>query len=274
MNWVPFHHPDWSLPVVRRKVAEEWIDLMSDVGELLASGGRSIIWKSTYPNRSAYNNAMYRLKTAGLVVRSDRSGRLPVLTLTEEGRRRLPVYYRPEREWNSTWNGIWYVLMFDVPEKERYYRDSLRRFLKRLRMGCLQKSVWVTPRDIRPECSDLEKTANVNAVSYLLESRTVLHRETAELVRDAWDFKHLQELHERYLQTYTDNLQLLAELHCKSDDVMALLYQEAEAYVQCMRPDPLLPGKLLPKGYLGKKVFCLHQSLRKSVAKALLSNPS
>lgn len=179
MQWESFHHPDWSLPVVRRRAAEEWLDLLSDVGELLATGGRSLIWKSSYPNRTAYNNAMYRLRGAGLAVNAQSAGKLPVLKLTEEGRKCLPLYYRPESQWNSKWNGIWYMLVFDVPEKERRYRDSLRRFLKRLRMGCLQKSVWITPRDIRPEYNDLEKVANVYSVSYLLESRTVLHRETS-----------------------------------------------------------------------------------------------
>lgn len=269
MTWASFHHPDWSLPVVRRRAGEEWIDLLADVGEILASGGRSLTWNSSYPNRRAYNNAMYRLKKAGLVVRSEMPGKLPVLRLTEEGRNHRPVYYRPDQEWNSKWSGIWYMLIFDVPEQERYYRDSLRRFLKRLRMGWLQKSVWITPRDIRPEYSDLEKAANVQAVSYLLESRTVLHRETAELVTDAWDFNWLQELQQRYLDVYKENLHAIRGVRDEAEDIMSLLYQEAEAYIQCMRLDPLLPNELLPKGYLGKEVFSLHTKIRKSMALAL-----
>ena len=273
MQWVSFHHPDWSLPVIRRRATEEWLDLLSDVGEILASGGRSLIWKSSYSNRTAYNNAMYRLRESGLAATARSAGKLPALRLTEEGRKHLPVYYRPDLQWNSTWNGIWYMLIFDVPEKERSYRDSLRRFLKRLRMGCLQKSVWITPRDIRPEYSDLEKAANIHAVSYLLESRTVLHRETAELVRDAWDFDRLHQLHERYIDVYEENLHRLKLVTFDSDEVMRLLYEEAEAYMQCMQLDPLLPDKLLPKEYLGRHVYALHAKIRKSIAVTLLNNP-
>ncbi len=269
MNWKSFHHPDWSLPVVRRKASEEWLDILSGVVDTMATQGRSVFWGHTYPNETAYYNSMARLKKAGLVVRSDHDGKLPHLKLTEAGQNKLPVYHRPEKRWNTRWNGIWYTLIFDVPETERHYRDTLRGFLKRMHMGCLQKSVWITPRDIRPEYDDLERAASVNAVSYLLESRTVLHQETQELVLDAWDFDKLHELQSRYLAVYSNNLQRLKEEASDEEALMALLYQEAEAYIQCMRPDPLLPAELLPKEYLGRKVFDLHNTLRQSIACAL-----
>lgn len=276
MDWKTFHHPDWSLPVVKRRISEEWIDLMKDVGETLATNGQSLIWNKSYPSRTAYYAAMSRLRKAGLVVRSDETGKLPYLRLTEQGRKRLPDYHHPEAFWNTRWNGIWYMLIFDVPEKERHYRDTLRGFLKRLRMGCLQKSVWVTPRDIRPAYDDLEQAANVHAISYLLETRTVLHRETREIVENSWNFDRLQELHERYISIFRKNLQLLEELDHDRDALMNLLYAEAEAYIQCMRPDPLLPNELLPKKYLGKKVFKLHKEVRTHIAHSLMnltSNP-
>lgn len=269
MDWEKFHHPDWSLPVVKRRLSEEWIDLLSGVGDVLASNGRSLAWNKTYPSPAAYYSAMSRLRKVGLVVRHDDGGNLPHLKLTPLGRARLPAYHRPGKFWDSRWNGIWYTLIFDVPETERHYRDTLRGFLKRMHMGCLQKSVWITPRDIRPEYADLERAASVNTVSYLLESRTVLQQETQELVLDAWDFAKLHELQSRYIAVYSNNLQQLKKEAFDEDALMSLLYQEAEAYIQCMRPDPLLPAELLPQEYLGRKVFALHNTLRQSIACAL-----
>jgi len=270
MDWKSFHHPDWSLPVVKRRLSEEWIDVMKDVGEVLATNGRSLAWNKSYPSQTAYKMAMSRLRKAGLLVRHHDDGKLPTLTLTPQAHERLPAYHRPDALWDTRWSGIWYMLIFDVPEKERHYRDTLRGFLKQLRMGCLQRSVWVTPRDIRPDYDDLEQAANVHAISYLLESRTVLHRETSEVVENAWNFAHLQELHERYLLVFGENLQLLEELNYDGDALMDLLYAEAEAYIQCMRPDPLLPDELLPRGYQGKNVFQLHQRIREIIAQSLL----
>lgn len=269
MEWESFHHPDWSLPVIRRRAQEEWLDLLSDLGELVATSGRSRLWKHTYPNLRAYHNSMSRLRKSGLVVHADRTGKLPYLKLTEQGHEFLPAYYDPEKFWNTKWNGIWYMLIFDVPEKERHYRDTLRKFLKQMRMGCLQKSVWITPRDIRPEYDDLEQAANVHAISYLLESRTVLNRDVAEMVDNTWHFDPLQKLHERYLSVYDKNIQRLEKLDHDQDALLILLRQESEAYLQCMRPDPLLPNELLPKEYQGKQVHKLHKTIRKIIGQHL-----
>lgn len=265
MDWMNFHHPDWSLPVVRRRAQEEWLDLMSDLGDLVSSGGRSYLWEHTYPNLRAYHNAMSRLRKAGLMVHHHDDGNLPHLKLTQQGEEFLPDYLFPEKLWDTRWNQIWYTLIFDVPEKQRHYRDTLRGFLKRLRMGCLQRSVWITPRDIRPEYDDLEKAANLHAVSFLLESRTVLHHEAAEMVQDAWNFDRLQELHERYLSVFSSNLHRLEETDHDSPALMILLRKEAEAYIQCMRTDPLLPNELHPEGYLGKEVYRMHKEMRSAV---------
>ena len=76
MDWETFHHPDWSLPVVKRRLSEEWIDLLSGVGDVLASNGRSLAWNKTYPSQAAYYSVMSRLRKVGLVVRHDDEGNL------------------------------------------------------------------------------------------------------------------------------------------------------------------------------------------------------
>lgn len=269
MKWKPFHHPDWSLPVVRRRAGEEWIDILAGIGEILATRGRSVMWNKTYPTERAYQASISRLRKTGLLVQPDAKATLPRLVLTESAKHRLPAFQRPDMFWNTKWNGIWYTLIFDIPEAERAYRDTLRRHLRRMRMGCLQKSVWITPRDIRPEYADLEKSAAIGTISYLLESRTVLHLDQQEIVMNAWDFKRLNELQFRYLEVFGENLSLLDRPSHLEEDLMALLYQESEAYIQTMRLDPLLPAPLLPDDYLGRKVWQLRNQLRSTVAALL-----
>ncbi|MDZ8118344.1 PaaX family transcriptional regulator C-terminal domain-containing protein [Pontiella agarivorans] len=269
MKWKSFHHPDWSLPVVRRRVQEEWMDLLQDLAELLRTAGRSHLWQHTYPNLRSYHNSMSRLRKAGLIVKNTETAQLPRLELTDLGKEYLPVYHQPEKLWNTSWNGIWYMLIFDVPEAERHYRDNLRAFLKRMRMGGLQKSVWITPRDIRPEYDDLKRAANLDAVSYLLESRTVLHHEAREIVDTSWNWEWINKLQNRYLSVYRHNLKLLEHIDHDADALLILLKEDSEAYIQCMHLDPLLPNELLPTNYLGIDVHALHKTLRKKVAHQL-----
>ncbi|VGO14464.1 hypothetical protein PDESU_03026 [Pontiella desulfatans] len=137
MKWATFHHPDFSLPVMRRKAGEELVSLIGGSAAIILSRGASEVYGHCYPNRKAYYASLARLRERGLVVQSRTDGSMPGLRLTDAGRDRLPPYYDPQRFWNRKWNKWWYVLMFDVPEKDRAYRDELRRFLKKERLGCL-----------------------------------------------------------------------------------------------------------------------------------------
>lgn len=269
MNWEAFHHPDLCLPILQRRATEEWLDILAGVGEILLTRGRSVIWNKTCPTDMAYRTALSRLRNNGLLVKSSPTDILPKLILTEKAHEQRPPFQQPHKFWDTKWNKIWYTIIFDVPESERHYRDSLRRLLKRMRMGCLQRSVWITPRDIRPEYADLEKSAAIGTVSYLLESRTVLHLDQQEMVQNAWDFDRLNKLHTRYLDVFEKNLTRLQRPDHSEEELMALLYQESEAYMQAMRPDPLLPNCLLPKNYLGKQVLELRNRLRTHIAHQL-----
>ena len=55
------------------------------------------------------------------------------------------LMYRPKKR---KWDGRWRMIIFDVPEKKRRYRDYLRQMLKTLGFKELQKSTWVTPYPI------------------------------------------------------------------------------------------------------------------------------
>ena len=235
----------------------------------MATQGRSLTWSHTFPTDQAYRTAISRMRKNGLLIKVYPKDALPRLILTDSAKDTLPAYQRPEKFWNTKWNGIWYTLIFDVPEKERIYRDTLRRILRKMRMGCLQRSVWITPQDIRPEYTDLEKTAAIGTVAYLLESRTVLHLDQQEMVQNAWNFDRLHQLQSRYINVFTDNLKQLEKPIHSETELMDLLHQESDAYIQAMQFDPLLPKTLHPSNYLGPKVWSLRNQLRTKMIQIL-----
>ncbi|MCF7847733.1 MAG: hypothetical protein K9M45_02695 [Kiritimatiellales bacterium] len=266
MDWKPLHHPDFSLPVIRRKASDNLLDLLYGTSDILLSRGRSVIFNHCYPNNRAYSSAVYRLEKAGLIAKRKTDGSLPSLTLSKKGETRFSGINRPEKYWNANWIGIWYVLMFDVPETNRAYRDSLRGFLKRHRMGCLQKSVWVTPRDIRPEYQDLNEAAAVDDVAFLFEAKTVLGRGSLAVAKEAWDFGKLNSIQSQYLKVTRENLKLLNSTSASQEELIEFFRLENTAYTQAMFHDPLLPSKLHPPAYLGRDVFSLHQCIRTRIA--------
>ena len=269
MKWEAFHHPDLSLPVVRRKAGDELITLLAGTANLILSRGASDLYGNCYPNERAFQASISRLQKKGLIVTPHTDGTLPHLKLTPEGEARLPPYYAPHHYWSKKWNQWWYVLMFDVPEKERHYRNMLRSFLKMLRFGCLQKSVWVSPWDVRPEYDDLDRAAAVDSIAFLFEARTVLGHGNQTVVQEAWNFERLNEIQSRYLTFADKNSDRL--LHGKFSDaeLLQLLRIDNSAFTQAMSTDPLLPAELHPKNYLGSDVFTLHQSLTRQIADRL-----
>ena len=268
MKWQKFHHPDLCLTVIRRRITEEALNLIAETAITLVSRGRNL-WQPYYPTCSAYHSAMHRLRKTGLIAYRRTGGKTPVLRLTAEGESRILPACRRRPPWPSSWNGIWYLLIYDVPEKERAYRDVLRSFLRKQRMGCLQKSAWITPLDIRPEYDDLSRAGAVDDFSFLWETRTVLGRDSQDIVETAWRMSRLHEYQRHYLEIFGQNLKQVEVGNPSSDDLCALVRDEYQAYLTMMDADPFLPRPLWPTDYLGEKAWNFHRKFLGSISARL-----
>lgn len=110
----------------------------------------------TPKNKYRFNNqaktALSRLAARGYVVFIQRRGKR-YARITEAGRQvlmmeeqKLAHAKKPKR-----WDRRWRAVIFDIPERRRKTRDSLRSMMQRLNFYRLQDSVWVYPY----ECEDL-----------------------------------------------------------------------------------------------------------------------
>lgn len=269
MKWMEFHHPDISMPVVRRKLALELMEMMEFSALFMTRGGWAVLNKACYPDKKAYRNATYRLRKAGLVVhRKEGSADIPQLELTPPAKERFPAYFNPEAQWNRKWNKIWYMLIYDVPEKDRAYRDVLRRFLKRERLGCLQQSVWVTPRDIRPDFDDLVRGAAVDSFAFLFESHTVLGLPASRVAEQAWKLDRLYDSQRRFCDVAEENLNRL-ENGADPEELAVLMRLTLQGFHSAFIEDPLLPSSLLPRDYQGKRAWVLYGQLMAGIGEYL-----
>jgi phenylacetic acid degradation operon negative regulatory protein len=191
--WKAFHHPDISLPVVRRRIGQELLETLEFLGDMTLHHMHAVMRNETAPDNKARNRAINRLAKQGLAVASQ-GLETPMLAISKEGMDSLQDYSRPEAWWSRKWNGIWYLLVFDIPEVDRAYRNTLRAFLKKMRLGCFQKSVWITPLDIRPQYDDLAEAAAVDAFACLFEAKTVLGMPSEKVVWESWDMDRLYDI--------------------------------------------------------------------------------
>lgn len=268
MNWKELHHPDFCLRVVRRNMECELLDLAETFGDLVVSRGRSLGWTKCYDTPRQFHAALWRLRRDGLIVRPSRRGETPGLRLTEEGRGRLDASAL-ERRCSRPWCGRWNVLVYDVPESDRRYRDTFRDFLKRLRLGCLQRSVWVTPYDIRPEFQDLREAAAADDFAFLFESRTVLGLGPEPVVGKAWNWDRLERTQRWYLKECRRLEEAAARGSLAGEGLRTAAVEILAARHVVADLDPFLPQELWPKGYLGPEVTEAAHTVAAALRRAL-----
>lgn len=171
--------------------------------------------------------------------------------------------------WEHRWNGIWYLLTYDVPEKQAHYRASLRKRLAQLRMGCLKQSTWITPRDIRPEFDDLAKAAGLTDFAVLFEARTVLGMDPIEIVQLAWPMERLHKIQHWYAENAQRLTELVSSKRFTPAKLAAVALEDVRAYRSAFSMDPLLPKALWPPDYLGPTVAESHSRLQSEIVKRL-----
>ena len=95
------------------------------------------------------------------------------IILTKLGEKHA-VKYDPENIRIPTpakWDKKWRVVIFDIPEKKRKIRDTLRHEMKKLGFFELQKSTWVFPYDCRDAVDFLIELYEArNFVRYIVTS--------------------------------------------------------------------------------------------------------
>lgn len=93
-----------------------------------------------------FYNILYRLDSQELIQKVNDAGRLRI-KISGEGERLLSRA-KPQAD------GIWKLVIFDIPEKQKYVRTILRAKLKALHFKKWQNSIWVSPYALDPEIED------------------------------------------------------------------------------------------------------------------------
>lgn len=150
------------------------IDVGIKIGKELALEGPHVAsyhaenWNKLEKRR--IRSTIKRLEGQKLICWSEEDGKTK-LTLSERGRRKVLRYKLDDLKIRKTykWDGLFRVIIFDIPENKKAAREALRKKLKELEFHQLQKSVFVTPFECRDEIDFLKNVYEVApCVSYIL----------------------------------------------------------------------------------------------------------
>lgn len=128
--------------------------------------------KWQYRNRA--KNAIKRLEKRGLIVTETKAEQL-LVKITQAGQKWLKHYELNHMSIprQKRWDGLWRVVVFDIPENKREIRDAVRGWLKRLGFARLQKSAWVIPWPCREQFDALCGEFILGNQAILLESKRI-----------------------------------------------------------------------------------------------------
>jgi phenylacetic acid degradation operon negative regulatory protein len=172
--------------------------------------------------------------------------------LLEEGARRI---FQPR---SDPWDGQWYLLIYTIPESKRHLRRRLRRRLRWLGFGALNKSTWISPRDMLAE---VEKIATKLRVRPYVEFFAAEHRgfaNGAAIVARCWDLERLNDYYADLIHRYDplfeeSRAQLAAGDGLEPKACFVQRFMLVHDYRSSPYVDPNLPLELLPDHWLGER---------------------
>jgi len=142
--------------------------------------------KMFYPTKKRKYNLDWYIKTSigrmlkkGLIKFEKENGKTFV-RLTEKGKQKLLKYRLQEIkiEKPKKWDKKWRVIIFDIKEYKKKYRDQLRKEFVNLGFLRLQNSVWVYPY----ECEEVI----IMLKSYYSFGKDVLYMVVDKMENDKW----------------------------------------------------------------------------------------
>jgi DNA-binding transcriptional regulator PaaX len=138
-------------------------------------------WKQI--ERRELYRAIRRLYESKLIRQQENEDGSVSMVLTRTGREIALRYKLDEMRIASPkqWDKRWRIIIFDIPEKQRRLRDTLRMRLRQLGLIELQKSVFVHPYECRNEIDFIIELYNARRYVRYIEANNIdneLHLKT------------------------------------------------------------------------------------------------
>lgn len=111
------------------------------------------------------------MKSQQLIEGSPSKPHVDPLSLSKRGEERLlSLNFDTIIANTDSWDGLWRIVMFDIPEHKRGARDAIRRLLKQLGFKQIQRSVWIHPLPCFEQFQQIRNTYGIDSHLQLAEA--------------------------------------------------------------------------------------------------------
>jgi len=156
----------------------------------------------------------------------------------------------PEFSKIPSWDGNWYLVNFDIPERLRQKRDIFRENLILLGFGKLQNSVWISPYNFLGDVEKIIKELNLSPYIILAISDKVGRIESKILAEKIWKVSEIQKDYREFISQFGEK---------ENPSPLEVFFK----YHSILRKDPRLPKELLPEDWAGEEAYRLYSKITK-----------
>lgn len=207
--------------------------------------------------KRAINNA----RKEGFIQKVGRGERV-LPEVTQAGKNRLEAKI-PFYDALRIWDGILYLVTYDIAERQKYDRAVLREKLLKLGCGMLQESVYITPYNPKEVLRDFIKERKLGGaviISSVGKDGSIGEEEVLDLVYRIYGLGELNKRYKEYLKDFA-----LGGRGEKRKDPLRAVF----SFLAILQDDPQLPFELLPRDWLGSKAYKLYYKYLKTKKRIL-----
>lgn len=122
-------------------------------------------------SKAQVKRVLYNLEKKKLISLKKNNGDL-LATFNEKGKKLILKYKFDELKIKKPkkWDGKWRLVMFDIPEKRKRARETLRRKLKSMDFYQVQKSVFIHPFECQREIESVTTAYEIEPFVYFMRA--------------------------------------------------------------------------------------------------------
>lgn len=125
---------------------------------------------------------LYRLKKQGLIAQDPKE---KIYYLTDKGKEVVSYIYDRYAILKQPWDGKLRLVIFDVPERKKHWREAIRKELLLMQYKQLQKSVYIGKYPLAESfCQEMEKTSIAEYVFIFTINKADRKEEILTLLED------------------------------------------------------------------------------------------
>ena len=176
--------------------------------------------------------------------------------ITEAGIKELSLSFPFVRFLVFSWDNLYRIISYEIPERKRQLRDSLRREISGWGLGPWHRSFWLTPHPITEDLSKLIKNTPWQEYVQAFEGRPVVG-EVKILLEKVWQMSSLESSYRQIFKKWHEGL---SDSLISKEEKMKRIVDE---YVNILKLDPGLPKELVGPSWIGFEAWDIFQEMRK-----------